>query len=306
MIETPMDVPRDHPVRRSRKQKKNFRAAVRSYAEGLGYQVTEEKGRGNVRNLILGDPDTARFLITAHYDTPAALWGVNLLMPCSAVMFVLSQLFNALILMLPAALIGYAAWDVTRDPLTAYLTLSAAVIFSVLLMFIGPSNRRNANGNTSGVVALLETAASMPQQLRRRVCFVLFDAAVPAMAGSSEHFRLHKFNAKRQTVINLDCVGDGDEIVFFPSEPVRRDVNLMCMERKCGPKAVRIHGKRFQGFSSDHVNFPRSVGVMALRRGKLGPWLTRTHTFRDTVLDYTNINILRACLTSYISGPAAE
>ena len=45
---------------------------------------------------------------------------------------------------------------------------------------------------------------------------------------------------------------------------------------------------------------------MALRRGKLGYCLGRTRTIRDKKLEYTNVNILRACLITYIGSHAAE
>ena len=39
MIETPMDILKEFPVRKTRKQKMLFRESIQSYAEKLGYQV---------------------------------------------------------------------------------------------------------------------------------------------------------------------------------------------------------------------------------------------------------------------------
>ena len=125
------------------------------------------------------------------------------------------------------------------------------------------------------------------------------------MAGSAAHRKAHFLASGYQTVIDLNSVGDGDVLMFFPGKGLKADGNLLCLERRCGPKSVAVWKKR-SAWVSDHLNFPRSVAVAALRRGKLGHWLGRTHTCRDTVLDYTNVNILRACLITYISSPAAE
>lgn len=306
MIKTPMDVLSDHPIRRTKQQKQAFRASVQSWLEEQGYTVTEEPGRGRGRNVVFGDPETARFLICAHYDTPAASWEPQLQMPCSPFLNALCQILNAVVALIPAAAGGVAAYFLSHDPRIAYLVLAVLALLRPVMMLFGPANRHNANANTSGVVALLETAASMPPILRRRVCFVLLDGGEPAMSGSSAHRKHHFFASKYQTVIDLNCVGDGDTMMFFPGKALRGDPNLLHLERRCGAKSVSVWKKRRNAWVSDYVNFPRSVGVAALRKGKLGYRLGRTRTRRDTVLDHTNINILRACLISYISSPAAE
>ena len=73
MIENPMDVLKQFPVRKNKKQKQSFRDSVQSYAENLGYAVTVEKGSMGAHNVVIGNPETAKYLVTAHYDTPAAL-----------------------------------------------------------------------------------------------------------------------------------------------------------------------------------------------------------------------------------------
>ena len=306
MIETPMDVLRDFPVRNRKGQKRRFIEAVQSYARHLDYDTRVESEKMGVRNVVIGDPETARFLITAHYDTPAMLWCPNLIMPCNPFLNAICQIINCIILMLPAFAIGGGVWYATRDAGTAYLALTGAAVVSVLLMMFGLPNPRNANYNTSGVIALLEIAASMPANLRSRVCFVLFDREQVTMAGSRAYQKRHRAALSFQTVANLNCVGDGDTITFFPSKDLAEDVNLLCLERNCGSKLVKIHRSRRFKCVSDHSGFKRGVGVMALRRGLLGYWIAHTRTIFDKTLEYTNINILRACLISYISSHTAE
>lgn len=306
MIETPMDVVRDFPVRKTRRQKTKFIEAVQSYAQRLNYQVRVEPELFGTRNVVIGDPEEADYIITAHYDTPAMLWCPNLMMPCNVALNALCQVLNFLILMLPALVVGGGVYCVTRDPATAYYSLLGAVVFSILMMIYGIPNPHNANYNTSGVVALLEVAASLPQNLRKRVCFVLFDREQVTMTGSAAYQYRHEPPLTFQIVMNLNSVGDGDTLVFFPSKDMEEDVHLLCLERDCGEKQVKIHkGGRFT-YISDHSVFEQGIGVMALHKGKHGCWLKNTRTPRDKNLDYTNVNILRACLISYLSSHAAE
>ena len=58
--------------------------------------------------------------------------------------------------------------------------------------------------------------------------------------------------------------------------------------------------KGFAFYPSDQMNFPYGVGICALHKGKLGLYLSRIHTPKDTILEETNVNILRAALTSLI------
>ena len=306
MIQTPMDVLREFPVRKTGRQKRRFREAVQSYGEHLGYETQVESGAGNTRNVVLGDPETARVLITAHYDTPAMLWCPNLAMPCNAVMNAFCQILNFILLMLPAFAVGGAVLYVTGKPLYGLLVLLAAVLVTIWLMIFGVPNPRNANDNTSGVIAVLEIAASMPQNLRNRVCFVLFDKEQVSLAGAAAYRRKHPAASKIQTVVSLNCIGDGDTIMLFPNKAMAEDVNLLCLERGCGDKSVKVHRKKWSACVSDHSIFPLGVGIMALRRGKLGYWMGRTRTFRDKDLEYTNVNILRACLITYVGSLAAE
>ena len=306
MIETPMDVLHRFPVRKSRKQKQAFRDAVQSYAQGLGYNIKIEKGTWGCRNVIIGDPETAAYLVTAHYDTPPGLWVPNLMVPCNLLLFILSQILITLGVFVPAiVLTALAVWLL---PDLWYPVLLVSLWLTLGLMLFGPANRHNANDNTSGVVTLLETAASMPENLRSRVCFILFDLEELGMVGSSFHRKKHRHASDLQTVLNLDCVGDGDTIMFIPNKGLKKDGKklnrLISLERRCGDKQVKVRDKGFAIFPSDQMPFPRGAGICALHKNKLCHYCGRIHTFRDTILEYTNVNILRACLITCIGGAA--
>ena len=74
-----------------------------------------------------------------------------------------------------------------------------------------------------------------------------------------------------------------------------------------GAKYIAQRKRGFAYYPSDHGNFPLGVGICALRRNKwVGLYMNRIHTGKDTVLEETNVNILRAALTTLISCDAAK
>lgn len=304
-----MDILQDFPVRKSNKQKKAFREAVASYAETLGYPVTEEKGSFGARNLLLGDPEKARYLVTAHYDTCAWMPLPNLLTPCTLLPFLGYQLVLTLYLlglpMVIAAGIGLLV-DGTAFVLGNWIGLWYLLFWGNLLMlYFGPANRRNANDNTSGVVTLLEIAKTLPENQRDKVCFVFFDLEEAGLIGSAAYRKAHKTATDRQLVFNLDCVGDGDHIRLFPTKKLRRDKKrLSSLYKACGyfgKKDILLREKGFAYYPSDQKHFPYGVGICALRKSKFGLYLGRIHTHRDTVLETTNVNLLRAALGSFLT-----
>ena len=57
------------PIRRSKAQKAAFRAWFQEEAARLGYEAQVEE-KGGHQNMIIGDPEKAQAIFTAHYDTP--------------------------------------------------------------------------------------------------------------------------------------------------------------------------------------------------------------------------------------------
>lgn len=309
-IQKAMDVLREFPVRKSGKQKQAFRDCVQEYLESLGYCVTMETGSFHAVNVLAGNPETAKYLVTAHYDTCARMIVPNLITPCNLLTFLAYQLFICLLLMVPtlaaAALVGY--W--LRSFFAGYLLWLILLFGSIGLMMFGPTNPSNANDNTSGVISVLEIAGSLPQNLRKDVCFVLFDLEEAGLIGSAAYRKKHKKASDLQIVLNLDCVGEGDHICLFPTAQLKKDQKKSkSFQRICGKNGKKEIVYRNQGFSiypSDQAHFPYGVGICALNRSKVGLYLARIHTKKDTILDVTNINILRAALITMIGGTAME
>ena len=311
MITMPMDVLAQFPIRKSKKQKQAFRDAVLEYAGTQGYTCQVEKGSMGSQNVIIGDPEKAKYLVTAHYDTPAGMILPNFITPCNFVVFLLYQLVIVGLFVAVAVLAGILFGLITMDAELA--SVFAMVIYWAMLiaMMVGPANKNNANDNTSGVVSVLEMARTMPENLRDRVCFVLFDLEEAGLVGSSSFRKKHKKTTNNQIILNLDCVGDGDEIIMFPTKKFIKNDRMMMNLCRCvghyGDKSIAVRNKGFRYYPSDQAHFPYGVGIAAFRRGKvIGLYCSRIHTKKDTILEETNVNILRAALTSVIGADTAE
>ena len=311
MIEKPIDALKQFPVRKSKKQKESFRNAVVTYAEKLGYSVVVEKGSMGAQNVVIGNPISAKYLVTAHYDTPASIGLPNILTPCNPVTFVLYQILLVLFLFVVSIGVAMGVGLLSQSEHVALLVWYVIYFGLLLLMMVGPANKHNANDNTSGVVTVLETAVALPENARNQVCFVLFDLEEAGLIGSSSYRKTHKSATNNQIVLNLDCVGDGDEILFFPTKKLKKDPDKMEIIRSLngfrGEKSMTIHEKGFATYPSDQKNFPYGVGIAAFRRRKgIGLYVDRIHTWRDTILEEENVNYLRDALLKLVQTSVAE
>ena len=307
MLATPMDVLLEFPVRKTRQQKQAFRDSVQSYAQSLGYAAKSEPCSFGGQNLIFGDPEKAEILVTAHYDTPAKMLFPNFIAPKNLLLNILYPLFQITVMVAVSIFVGVIFGVLVSSPQAAGIFAAAFYWLLLAMLRIGPQNKHNANDNTSGVVTVLEIMRSLLPAHREKVCFVLFDLEEAGLIGSASYRKAHKKVSENQLVLNLDCVGDGDHIWFFPSRKLKKDTAKMAKLRRCsgwfGPKCIRIHEKGFSQYPSDHIRFPRSVGIGAFHQKKgIGPCLSRIHTAKDTVLEETNVNILRACIATLISA----
>ena len=321
MLNNPMDVLTQYPVRKSKKQKASFREAVCGYAQRLGYPVQVESGSFGSRNVVIGDAEKAKYLVTAHYDTCASLLFPNYLTPCSLSGFLLCQLmqflfiavvsvllafFECMLIAGVAALFGSDLGDgwILFVGLVVPGLIWINVVFTVLWMIFGLANKSNANDNTSGVVTLLEIAATIPLNQRYKVCFVLFDLEEKGLWGSRSYRKKHREATDNQMILNLDCVGDGDYIRMIPTARLKKDrKKLTSLYKACGymgNKSILVHEKGYARYPSDQRHFPYGVGICALRKNKFCYYLGRIHTKQDTILDEINVNILRAALTTFI------
>ena len=303
MLMTPMDVLESYPVRKTKAQKQLFRTAVQAYAQKYGYKVTLEKGSFGAQNIVIGDPEQAKFLVTAHYDTCTHMLLPNFITPCNVSIYLMYQIGLALLMAVVAIGAGIVA-GLLMGSMAVKWTMLTVYWILLLSLFLGPANKNNANDNTSGVVTLLEIARTLPENQRHKVCFVLFDLEEAGLIGSASYRKKHKQASERQLVLNLDCVGDGDYLMMFPTKKLRKDKRkLSSLYRACGyfgKKSLVLHENGAYVYPSDQKHFPYGVAICALSKRRKLLYMSRIHTKQDTVLETTNVNILRAALTTFI------
>lgn len=304
-----MDILTHFPVRKTAAQKQAFRDEVTAYAKKQAYPVSVEEGSFGSRNIVIGDPENAAYLVTAHYDTCARSLFPNFIMPCNGPVFFLCQIGRWLLITLVSIILSVLSGLAFGEWCIAPVAV-LSVFAMILLPILGPSNVHNANDNTSGVVTLLEILRTLPENQRHKVCFVLFDLEEAGMIGSASYRKAHRAASDHQIVLNLDCVGDGDHLRLFPSKALKQDrKKLTSLYKACGyfgKKDLLVHEKGFAVYPSDQMHFPYGVGICALNKSKHGLYVEKIHTPKDTALDETNVNILRAALTSFICCDAVN
>ena len=311
MLNEPIDILKLHPIRKNKKQKEAFRADVQTYVKELGYDCHLEKGSFGAQNIVICDSKTAKYLVTAHYDTPASIGLPNVLTPCNLLMYLLWQILIVGTILTASLAVGCLAGYLLNNSSIGFLIGYAVYMTVFLLLMFGPANKSNVNDNSSGVISALEIARTMPKIHRDKVCFVLFDLEEAGLIGSGAYRKAHKKESDGQIILNLDCVGDGDHIIFFPTKKAKNNEALMQELHRIGgwfgKKHISLKKDGFYTYPSDQKHFPLGVGIAAFHKKKrIGYYVAKIHTKKDTVLETTNVNLLRSALTTLICGVAVN
>ena len=298
-----------YQVRRTKKQKDDFIVFAKAAAHSAGYPFEEEEIKGSFlvsRNLIAGDPEKAKAVFTAHYDTCAQMPFPNLVYPQSRVMTFFAQMPLILILLALAfgtAYLTYGLWGRIGATLAAY-----AVYFGLFsLVFFGPANKHTANDNTSGVAALLQIMNALPDDQKQNAAFIFFDNEEYGKVGSKAYSKKHPDRMAGKVLLNLDCVGDGDDL--FIVAPKNADERLLSLLQTVfqdgdGKRAVHCSAKN-TNYNSDQKSFANGVAVAACRKGRFGYHIPRIHTRRDVICEESNLRYVAACavkLTELVSN----
>ena len=300
MTETTKEIFEKHEVRKTKKQKTAFIEYIKSVSEEMGYRCEIEKGSFGVRNIVIGNPDTAKVFYTAHYDTAPVMPLPNFITPKSITIYILFNIALALVLLIPCFVIAFLLGTLINfipNPDIATIVMGFMPLTVWLCIFVpllcGPANKHTANDNTSGVTALLDIMASLPEELRSKVCFVFFDLEEVGMFGSSEFRSKHKDATKDKLVLNFDCISDGKTIIFAVRKKAVHHIPLL--EQSFIPNGVFEVEIASKGviYPSDQMMFPQGVGVAALKKSKSGIlYMDRIHTKRDTVYEEDNISFI--------------
>ena len=223
---------REYPVRRRPEEKEKFRLWLMGTLRELGYQPELQSRQsalqfgGNVLNVVAGDPERAKLILVAHYDTAIRSLLPPLYMPTRPLTAFLYLALTPALVLIGSFVLSFALTFPINAP---YLTLPLFLLLLVtalLYLRFGPSERRNLNDNTSGVAALLETAATLTPRYRGEVAFAFLDGGFGGLSGA-KGFRARYPSAKEKTIINLCSVAEGSELLVLPNKNSRWDGALL-------------------------------------------------------------------------------
>ncbi len=289
----------NYQVRKGKKKKTAFIEFAKAEAEKYGYDVKIEKGSLGARNIVIGDPESAKVVYTAHYDTCAWLPCPNFITPKNIGIYLLYQILltvGMFAIALGASVIARHLLPVTDKAIISliyFYTLEIVLFALIALMLAGPANKHTANDNTSGVVTVMELMKSMPPEHKNDAAYILFDFEEAGLIGSNSYASKHKDFKKNGLVINFDCVSDGDTILFAINKKAGHiKEHLEKVYTPDNVMSIDVADKNVF-YPSDQASFANGVGVAALKKTKRGIlYMDRIHTGKDTVFEEKNITYL--------------
>jgi len=290
-----------YEVRKTEAQKTRFIDMLKeTYGEKM--RVEESKKSDKSRNIIFGDPEKAKAVFTAHYDTCVFMPLPNFITPMNFPVYLIYQIFMVAVIYLPLVLMILAATALTSGlSETVQTAVNEVILFAYLIGFLlfmrkGPANRHTVNDNTSGVVTVLTLLDKLGCD--GEYAFILFDNEEKGMKGSRAYAKAYPNVKKHKLIINLDCVSDGDNILLLCSKTVKKDsfckdilerANTVLPQYGKSP----IIPKGFTFYPSAQTSFNRYIALSALKKSKLvGYYMDKIHTHKDTEFDERNIEAL--------------
>ena len=286
-------------VRKTFAQKTAFIDFLRSQGVDL---VVDSDRKGKCRNLVVGDLEKAQYILAAHYDTPAVMPVPNFLAPKNFLLTLGYSLLLTVPMLLLMVVVELLLMQVIPNVLVVLGVLYLLLFGFLYLMMAGPANRHNANDNTSGVITLLE--AMQDPAIREKAAFVFFDLEEMGLVGSRQFAKRHKELVKSKVLLNFDCVGDGDHFLLITSKDAAEEMDpkLAAAFTPLGSKNAQVCAAKKVRYPSDQANFKRGVGIASFRKHKrIGYYVNRIHTPKDTILEEENISFLLQGLKKLMS-----
>lgn len=281
-----------YQIRKTKKQKLAFIDLMQQYYPNL---TVQEGGIIKCRNLILGDIENAKLVLSAHYDTCAALPFPNFITPKKPLFTILYSILIIVPIFL-AVLFLNIMLNHLANTYFLHSLLSISVYLGVLsLMVLGPPNKHTANDNTSGVITLCELMEAMTEEERAHAAFVFFDHEETGLIGSLYFKKKYKAAMENKLLINFDCVSDGDYLLLAGNKAAVEKYGDRIAQSflSSGEKSILLDRLEKIYYPSDHAGFPVALAVAALKhKPVIGYYMDRIHTSRDTMFDEANITLL--------------
>lgn len=279
----------NHIVRKSKKQKEEFAKYLESNLPDLNNFNVENIG-GN-KNIVIGDINNAKYVFTAHYDTPTTFFVIpNFLAPKNKFVFIMFQALLVLIMLCFCFGLGFLGTLIKLDFLVGYFV--GLFLFFFQLKY-GYPNKNNYNDNTSGVITLIEMYLTYTPEEREKCVFIFFDNEEKGLKGSAAFNKKYKELMESREVINFDCVADGDYIMIIPKQISSETAKLVCSEIDYENKHMIVYDYKKVIYPSDQKKFNHSIGVAAFHKGKrIGYYVSKIHTNFDVNFDEKNIFVI--------------
>lgn len=308
MTQTTKEIFDKYEVRKTKEQKKSFRDYLTSLAEGYGYPVKVESGPSGSQNVVVGDPQSAKVVYTAHYDTCAVMPLPNFITPKCFPVYLIYQLVLTTVMFIIPILIMFVASPIVLEKTGSkplyMLTLIGGYALLWLILYLamsGPANKHTANDNTSGVTLLIDIMRDLPEGERDKAAFIFFDLEERGLIGSAGYAKAHKSVKTSKPIINFDCVSDGKNILFALK---KKSAYLAPKIKEAFPNTdtyTVLTESKGVFYPSDQRNFDIGVGVSALKKYKCGLlYMDKIHTPKDTVYDEENIEFLKAGAIKFV------
>ncbi len=294
------------PMRRTYNQKWDFTDYIIKELKSKGIEARiEQTNDGKNNNLIVGDPTTAKAIFTAHYDTPMRSLFPNIMIPKSFGIFYLYQfvpvIFLLAISIAAAYLVGITWLNDDRAYMLSFLVLYYGGFFLMMRAFKNPNNY---NDNTSGVSALLTIIDELEAEELSKAAFIFFDNEEKGKKGSAAYVKDHKEQMKDKFLVNFDCVGNGEHIIFIAQKDAVDSNELEILKDSFADEGrfkVDFATHKQAQSNSDHKNFAKGVACVACKKSKSGIFYTPyIHTPRDIVADNANIAYLSKNTVEFI------
>lgn len=295
------------PIRKSVEDKKRFRNYIIDSLDKKGIVAKVERTKdGKNDNVIVGDPTKAKAVFVAHYDTPARSIFPNIMIPKNKLVFYSYQFVPIIFLLVVSMLFGHIVGNIILNDYSAF-ALSFMVAYYGLFFCImrGFTNKFNYNDNTSGVATVLSIIDGLASDKLNDVAFILFDNEEKGKKGSAAYFKDHKQEMQDRFVLNFDCVGNGDHILFI-AQPcafgAHKYKHLQDAFEHSEHYIVEFCSNKEANSNSDHKNFTKGVACVACKKTKHGLLYTpNIHTHKDIVADNANIDFLSKKIVDFVN-----
>lgn len=222
------------PIRFNRSQKDEFSVYLSKLLVKIGYSENEVsiikmKDTVENNNIIAGDPEKADYYVVSHYDTPGKIGYLRFLEK------LLGRSLAWCVVFLIFALLAFLFMDVLvriqpdMEFAQRFIFSFLWLVFVIFVMFAFPALMANKNNkNTaSGMLAVIAAAEKVAadEELKDKVCFILFDNSEWGMMGSSAFVKWckkNKINPDEKTVFAVEKVGCGDRLTLLPPKSPKK------------------------------------------------------------------------------------